>query len=132
MLANETYSEAKPQFNVRNQDVLMKAKSPHKWWSIHKSAVFGLSSPLPTLVSGGGGLVCESVGKDDLLSDSQIIFDGEQSRESVYLQLTCHPSPRLATFAFRPREVWHLLLDLDPNGFTGPLGMFPLITSENC
>ena len=36
--------------------------------------------------------MCESVGKDDLLSDH---FDGKQSRESVDLQLTCHPSPRL-------------------------------------
>ena len=34
-----------------------------------KSAVIGLSSSLPPLVSRGGGLVCESVGKADLLSD---------------------------------------------------------------
>ena len=41
------------------------------------------------LVGGGGGLVCESVGKADLLWDH---FDGKQSRESVDLPLTCHPS----------------------------------------
>ena len=41
---------------------------------------FVVSSSLPPLVGGGGGLVCESVGKADLLSDH---FDGKQSRESV-------------------------------------------------
>ena len=46
----------------------------------------------PPLVGGGGGLVFESVGKADLLSDH---FDGKQSRESVDLPLTCHPSPSL-------------------------------------
>ena len=55
--ANETYSEAKHQFSARNRDVLMNAQSPHKWWSTLKSAVFGLSSSLPPLVDGGGGLV---------------------------------------------------------------------------
>ena len=34
-----------------------------------KSAVVGSSSSLPLLVSEGGGLVCESVGKANLLSD---------------------------------------------------------------
>ena len=67
--ANETYSEAKRQFSDRNRDVLMKVQSPRKWWSTLKSAVFGSSSSLPPLVSDGGGLVCESVGKSDLLSD---------------------------------------------------------------
>ena len=67
--ANETYSEAKRQFIAGNRDVLMNAQSPHKWWSTLKSAVFGLSSSLPLLVGGGGGLVCDSVGKADLLSD---------------------------------------------------------------
>ena len=67
--ANETYSEAKRQFSDRNRDVLMNIQSPHKWWSTLKSAVFGSSSSLPQLISEGGGLVCESVGKADLLSD---------------------------------------------------------------
>ena len=79
---NETYSEAKHQLSARNRDVLMNALSPQKWWSARKSAVFGLSSSLLPLVGGGGGLVCESVGKADLLSD---YFDGKQSRESVDL-----------------------------------------------
>ena len=36
--------------------------------------MFGSSSSLPPLDSGGGGLVFESVGKGDLLSD---FFDGK-------------------------------------------------------
>ena len=45
----------------------MNVLSPRKWWSTLKSAVFGSSSSLPPLVSEAGGLVCESVGKADLL-----------------------------------------------------------------
>ena len=37
--ANETYSEAKRQFSVRNRDVLMNVQSPHKWWTALKSCV---------------------------------------------------------------------------------------------
>ena len=73
MRANETYSEAKSQLSARNREVLMNAQSPHKWWSNLKSAVFGLSSSLPPLVGGSGILLCELVGKTDLMSDH---FDG--------------------------------------------------------
>ena len=66
--------------------------------------------------------MCESVGKADLLSDH---FDRKQSRESVDLPLTCHPSPSLTTFAFRSSEVRRLFLDMDPYGGTNPLNMFP-------
>ena len=82
----------------------MKVQSPHEWWSTLKSAVFGTSSSLPPLVSEGGGLVYESVGRDDLLSDH---FDSKQSREAVDLPLPCHPSPSLTTFAFRSRALTH-------------------------
>ena len=123
MRANETYSEAKRQYIDRNRDVLMNVQSPHKWWSTLKSAMFGSSSSLPPLVSEGGGLVCESVGKADLLSDH---FDSKQSREAVDLPLTSHSSPSLTTFAFRSSEVRLLLLDLDNYGGTDPLGMFPV------
>ena len=123
MRANGTYSEAKRQFSDRNRSVLLHVQSPHKWWSTLKSSVFAKSSLLPPLVSEGGGLLCESVGKADLLSDH---FDSKRSREAVDLPLTCHPSPSLTTFAFRSREVRRLLLDLDPYGSTDPLGMFSL------
>ena len=93
--ANETYSEANCQFSDRNRNVLMNVQSPQKWWSTLKSAVFGSSSSLPPLVSEGGGLVCESVRKADLLSDH---LESKESREAVDLPLTCHQSPSLTTF----------------------------------
>ena len=117
--ANETYLNAKCQFSARNREVLMNDKSPHKWLSTLKSAVFGLSSSMPPLV---GGMVCESVGKADL-SDH---FDGKQSRESVDLPLTCHPSPSLTSFASRSSEVRRLLFDLEPNEGSDPLDMLHL------
>ena len=51
-----------------------------------QSAVFGTSSSLPPLVTEGGGLVCESVGKVDLLLGR---FDSKQSREAIDLTFTC-------------------------------------------
>ena len=75
------------------------------------------------LVSEDGRLMCELVGKADLILDH---FDSKQSREAVDLLLTCQPSPSLTTFAFRSSEVRRLLLDLDLFGGTDPLGMFPL------
>ena len=95
--ANETYSMAKRQFSDRNRDVLMNVQSPNKWWPTLKSSVFGLSSSLGPLVREGGGLGCVSIGKADLLLD----LDSKQSREAVELQLTCHQSPSLTTFAFK-------------------------------
>ena len=65
----------------------MNVQSPHKWWSTLKSAVFSTSLSLPSLVGEFGGLVCESVGKADLLSDH---FDSKESREAVDLPRTCH------------------------------------------
>ena len=67
--ANTVYAEAMRQFSVRSRDVLMNALCPHKWWSTLKWAVFGSSSDssLPPLIGAGGGLVCESVGKADML-----------------------------------------------------------------
>ena len=67
--------------------------------------------------------MCESVGKADLLLDH---FDGKQYREFVDLPLSCHPSPRLASFDFRSSEVGRLLLDLDPYGGSDLLCLFSL------
>ena len=72
---------------------------------------------MPPIVSKGGGLVCESVIKADLLSNH---FDSKWSREAVDLPLTCHKSLSLTTFAFRSSEVRHLLLD-DPYSGIDPL-----------
>ena len=105
----------------------MNAQSHHKWWSTLKSAVFDLSSSLPPLVGEGGGLVCDSVGKADLLSDH---FDGVLSRQSVDLPLTCHPSPRLTTVAFMSSEIRRFLFDFYPYGGSDPLGMFLFVLRE--
>ena len=107
----------------------MNAQCPHKWWSTLKSAVFGSSSDssLPLFIGAGGGLVCESVGKADMMSAH---FDGKQTRDPVDLPSTCHPSPSLTTFAFWSREVKRLLLDLDSYGGTDPLGMFHLFLKK--
>ena len=76
---------------------------------------------MPPLVSEGGGLVCELVGKADLLLDH---FDSKQSREAV--DLLCTPSPSFTIFAFRSSEVRSLLLDLDPYGGTAsPKKQYP-------
>ena len=125
--AYETYSEAIRQFNDRNRDVLMNARCPHKWFSALKCAVFGSNSSLAPLVGGGGGLVCESVCKVDLLSDH---FDGMQCRESVDLPITCHPSPSLTTFAFRKSGARGPLLDFFNYGGTGPSGSFLFFLGE--
>ena len=99
-------------YSDRNRAVLMNVQSPHKLWSTLQSEVFGSSSSLPLLVSEGGGLVCESVGEADLLSNH---FDSKQSRETVDLSLTCHLSPSLTTFAFRSRGQASLdRLELEP------------------
>ena len=87
---------------------------------------FGFSS-LPPLIGAGGGLVCESGGKADMLSAH---FDEKQSRDPVDLPSTCHPSPSLTTFAFRSWEVKRRLLDLDSYGGTDPSGMFPLFLKK--
>ena len=67
--------------------------------------------------------MCGSVGKTDLLSDH---FESKQSRESVDLPLTCHPSLRPTTFVVMSNEVRRILLDFDPYGGTDQFGMFPL------
>ena len=100
------------------RDVLMNIQSLHKWLATFKTAVFGSSSSLLFLV---GGLVSETVGTAYLLSDH---IDSKQSRESVDMSFTCHPSH--FTSAFRLSKVRRLLLDLNPYAGTDPLGMFSL------
>ena len=101
----------------------MNVRSPDKWWSTLKSAVFDSSSSLPPLVNEFGGLVCESVGKTDPLSDH---FDSKQSREAVDQPLTCHPSPRPFHLGLQVAKGQRLLLDLDLCGCPDLLGMFSI------
>ena len=85
--SNEVYAEAGRQLRARNRDDLMNAQCPHKWWSFLKSAVFGsVQIPLFLLLLGrGGGRVCESVRKSEMLSDH---FDRKQSRDPVDMPST--------------------------------------------
>ena len=105
----------------------MNVQFPHKWWSTLESAVFSSSSSLPLLVSeGSSGLVCESVGKADLLSDH---FDNKQLGR---LLICCSLAIHLLVFSPLPsgRErsgLRRLLLDLGLYGGTNPLGMFILL-----
>ena len=68
----------------------------------------------------GGGLVCESFGQADLLSDHFYI---KPSKDSVDLLLTFRPSICLVTFTLMSNEEKCLMLDLDPYEGTDPLGM---------
>ena len=58
----------------------MNAQSPKKGLSTLKSALFGSSSSSPPIIGVGGGLVCDSVCKADLLPDH---FGSKQFGESV-------------------------------------------------
>ena len=70
---------------------MINAKCPHRVGLLfYQLQVFGSTSPLIPLIGVSGGLVCESEGKEDLLSDH---FDSKQSRYSVDLLLSCHLSP---------------------------------------
>ena len=120
--ANETTRRASISLVLETWLFLLMPRLIVKWWSILKSALFGFSSSLLPHVGGGGGLVCESVSKSDLLS---VHFNNKQFRESVDLPLTWQPSPRLTTFAVRSSEVRRLLSNLDPYWGTDPMGMFP-------
>ena len=112
--------EAKRQLSNRahsHNDIVMNVQSPHKCGRPLFSRRCSVSSLPPLVGARGGLLVCRKVGKADLLSDH---FDSKQSRESVDLPLTCHPSLSLITFAFRSSKVRRLLLDLDSYGGTDP------------
>ena len=121
--AEIVYSLAQGNYNAIVKDTLQSATQPHKWWSTLKSAVFGAESSLLTLLSPSGALVCDPVDKANLLMSH---FDAKQSRASVELPATCHPEPIFHKFAFRSKEIKQMLDDLDSNGGTDPLGMFPL------
>ena len=93
-----------------------------------KSVVSGSSSSLPTLDGRDCGVVCESVGKADLLS-AHFMIESTPGTLYVYLLSTYHPPPILTIFALRAREVRRLLLELDyylDLDFTPiPLGIIP-------
>ena len=73
-------------------------KPTHKWWPTLKSVVFGSGSSLPPLVrgGGGGGTVCESVGKLDLLFSH--FYSKHAAQDPVVLPSTLDPSSSLTIY----------------------------------
>ena len=125
--ANACYEDARSAYSERCREKLANTTSSHAWWGTLKESVFGVDPSIPALQGVGGALVSDPAEKAELLST---FFDSKQSRDPVALPHTCHPSPRLSSFAFRSREVRNILLELDPNGGVDPLGYFPLLFKE--
>ena len=109
----------------------MNAQCPHKWRST--LSVLWTSTHKPAWVRHCHRLLVDVVDVVDWC-ESRLVkliclsdhFDGKPFRECVDLPFTCHPSPRLPTFAYRSSGVNRLLLDLDRYGGTDPSVMFPL------
>ena len=121
--ANAVYAAAEMRFLEDARRRLDRARDARKWWSVLRESVFGKNSAIPPLVGPGGGLVVDPGEKAGLLSNH---FDSKLSRAVLDLPPTCHPEPRLSAFAFRSREVFRLLCDLDAGGGVDPTGIFPL------
>ena len=92
MGANESDAVSGHQFSARCRDVLMNVQCSHKWWFTLKVAVFGFASSHSLLTGEGDGLVCELVGKVNLMADP---FDSKKSRNPVDLPSSCHPTQSL-------------------------------------
>ena len=126
-LAEKTYRDAEKEYVSSVRKKLSNSSDPHKWWSTLKSAVFGLCSSLPPLLSDGGELVTNPKGKADLLMTH---FVSKLSRKQLQLDEDVDVKPTLINIAFRSSEVEKLLNALDPHGGTDPIGMFPLFLKE--
>ena len=126
-LAQACYARAMSNFNARTREQLASATNPHKWWKTLQASLFGSAPTIPPLLSDRGALLGEPIAKANLLSDH---FDRKQSRDIVELPATCFPEPRLRSIAFRSKEVFDLLQDLDSNGGSDPQGFFPLFFKE--
>ena len=125
--AEATYRVAEQEHHSKLKDNLENATQPHKWWSSLKTAVFGVSPSIPPLLSSDGSLVSDHNKRARLLMSQ---FDSKQSRDTVALPPTCHPIASFTKFAFRSKELFIILHDLDEYGGTDPLGMFPLFLKK--
>ena len=92
-----------------------------------KTAVFGASFSLPSLVDRGGKLVCSADKKASLFAAQ---FDVMQCRDSFQQPHSCDPSPVLCSVAFRLCSIRRLLLDMNPYGGNYLDGMFLSFTSR--
>ena len=121
--AEQVYDDAEERYNTRIRTTLAEASQPHKWWSTLKSATLGTESSIPPLNTRSGVLESDPSKKAELLMDS---FNAKQSNNIINLPPTCHPNPVFCKFAFRSKQVFNLLCNLDSYGGTDPLGFFPL------
>ena len=120
--AQETYAAAEKEYNDGVRDTLIGTTNSHKWWSILKTALFGIDVAVPPLLRPNGYLIHCPKEKAALFAD---VFDSKQSNDSLTMPQSCFPEAELTTFAFCS-EVKKLLLELDPYGGAGPDGIFPL------
>ena len=121
--AQRIYNAAETAYNSHLQDVLAGATQPHRWWSSLKSSLFGVDSSMPPLLEPDGSMSFEPLRKATLLSNT---FISKQRDQELMLPLTCFPSPKLNSVAFKSTELKNYLLDLDSYGGTDPDGFFPL------
>lgn len=121
--AQRIYNTAEAAYNSHLQDVLAGATQPHKWWGSLKSSLFGVDSSMPPLREPDGSMSFEPLKKANLLSDT---FLNKQRAQELSLPLTCFPSPKLVSVAFKSTELKNYLLELDTYGGTDPDGFFPL------
>ena len=121
--AQRIYNAAETAYNSHLQDILAGATQPHKWWGSLKASLFRVDSNMPPLRESDGSMSFEPLKKANLLSDS---FINKQRDQELLLPLTCFPSAKLSTVAFKSSELRTYLLDLDTYGGTDPDGFFPL------
>ena len=126
-LTERIYSRAQALSHERTRDALGQSVRPRMWWSKLKSAVFGSDSGSPPIIDEGGSLVCDPKAKACALSR---FFDGKQCRDDITIPLSCHPEPKLNSFAFRSKDVLKILSELDEHGGTDPIGIFPKFFKE--
>ena len=121
--AKRIYEQAEFRHLTDSRHRLMETQNSKKWWSVLSESLFGISSTIPPLLGSGGGLLVTPREKAVALSEQ---FDSKQSRAVLHLPATCHPEPGFQSFAFRSKEVYKLLAELDTFGGVDPSGAFPL------
>ena len=125
--AERIYGAAEETYNSKIRTTLAEARQPHKWWSTLKGATLGTESSIPPLNTSSGILESDPTKKAKLLMDG---FNMKQSRSILNLPSTCHSKPVFCKFAFRSKQVFKLLCNLDSYGGTDPLGLSPFFTKK--
>ena len=74
-----------------------RTTNSHSWWSTLKTALFGVDVAAPLLLRPDGSLTHCSKEKAALFA---IVFDSNQSNDSLTLPQSCFPEADLTAFAF--------------------------------